>query len=103
MLKHMGRAGLVDPGMSRRQGDRLTDRPLVREMPRSPERPCPAGAACANPNAKEDARAFMRRVSAIEITNCPHCKAGRWRVIEHCPADRATLARLVPANSRGPP
>ena len=47
----------------------------------------------ANPQAREDAQAFMRRVAAIEIACCPHCRLGRWRVVEHRGADRAALAR----------
>jgi hypothetical protein len=28
--------------------------------------------------AREDALALMRRVVAIEIASCPHCKLGHW-------------------------
>ena len=57
-----------------------------------------------NPQALEDAQAFMRRVAAIEIDCCPHCKTGRWRLIETLPADRQALARTPPiAACRGPP
>ena len=49
----------------------------------------------------------MRRVAAFEIECCAHCKTGRWRVVEHLPADRNALiciARTVlrPA-CRSPP
>ncbi len=57
----------------------------------------------ANPQAREDAQAFMRRVAAIEITQCPHCKTGHWRVVEQHGADRAALAALPPTACRGPP
>lgn len=57
----------------------------------------------ANPQAREDAQAFMRRVAAIDIACCPHCKRGRWCVIEETPADRAALAALLPTACRGPP
>ena len=57
----------------------------------------------ANPQAREDAQAFMRRVAALEIACCPHCKIGRWRVLEQLPADRAALAALTPTACRGPP
>jgi Putative transposase len=57
----------------------------------------------ANPRAVEDAQAFMRRVAAIEIECCPHCKLGRWRVIEQRGADRAALAASMPIGCRGPP
>ena len=39
------------------------------------------GMPAANPQAREDAQAFMRRVAAIDIGCCPHCKTGRWAVI----------------------
>ena len=57
----------------------------------------------ANPQAREDAQAFMRRVAAIEIDCCPHCKVGHWRVLEQVGADRAALAALGPTACRGPP
>ena len=57
----------------------------------------------ANPQAVEDAQAFMRRVAAIEIESCPHCKIGRLRVLELLGADRAALASIVAATCRGPP
>ena len=57
----------------------------------------------ANPQAREDAQAFMRRVAAIEISRCPHCESGHWRVIEQVLADRIALADIVPTACRGPP
>ena len=57
----------------------------------------------ANPQAREDAQAFMRRVAAIEIACCPHCKVGRWQLVGELPADRAALASISPAACRGPP
>jgi hypothetical protein len=54
----------------------------------------------ASPQAREDAQAFMRRVAAIEIERCPHCKTGRWRVVEHRAADRSLVAAAL---CRGPP
>ena len=42
----------------------------------------------ANPQACEDAQAFMRRVAAIDIDCCPHCSIGRWRVLQHVAADQ---------------
>jgi hypothetical protein len=53
--------------------------------------------------AREDAQAFMRRVAAIEIACCPHCKIGRWRLIRDQPANRAALALIGPTACRGPP
>ena len=57
----------------------------------------------ANPQAREDAQAFMRRVAAIEIGCCPHRKLGRWRVLEQLSADRSALAAALPASCHGPP
>ena len=54
-----------------------------------------------NPRALEDAQTFMRRVAAIEIERCPHCKIGRLRLVCEASADRLALAAL-PA-CRGPP
>jgi hypothetical protein len=57
----------------------------------------------ANPQAREDAQAFMRRVAAIEIQCCPHCRLGHWRVVEQRSADRAAIAAPTLAACRGPP
>ncbi len=57
----------------------------------------------ANPQAREDAQAFMRRVAAIEIACCPHCRQGRWIALEQVAADRAALAAMPPTACRGPP
>ena len=56
-----------------------------------------------NPWALEQAQDFMRRVAGIEIKRCPHCKLGRWRVIEDVPANRAALTALWPRATRAPP
>ena len=45
----------------------------------------------ANPQMREDAQAFMRRVAAIDIGCCPHCKLGRWAVIACVLPQRADL------------
>jgi hypothetical protein len=57
----------------------------------------------ANPKAREDAQSFMRRVAAIDIACCPHCKRGRWQLIQAQPPDRTALASIAPATCRGPP
>ena len=64
-------------------------------------KPLPMPAA--NRQAREDAQAFMRRVAAIEIACCPHCKAGRWLVVEQRSADHAAIAAPLLAACRGPP
>jgi len=56
-----------------------------------------------NPQAREDAQDFMRRVAAIEIACCPHCRQGRWIALESLAADRAALAAIAPTACRGPP
>jgi hypothetical protein len=57
----------------------------------------------ANPAAREDAQAFMRRVAAIEISRCPHCPSGRWLVVEQRMANSVAIKALVPTPCRGPP
>jgi Putative transposase/Transposase zinc-binding domain len=57
----------------------------------------------ANPQAREDAQAFMRRVAAIDVECCPHCRLGHWRVVEQRGADRAAMAAPTLAACRGPP
>ena len=57
----------------------------------------------ANPLATEDAQAFMRRVATLEIDTFPHCRHGRWHVVEVRQPDRAVLAAISPAACRGPP
>jgi hypothetical protein len=56
----------------------------------------------ANVQAREDAAAFMKRVAAIEISCCPHCRLGHWRTIEVLQvATRSRHSDAVPC--RGPP
>lgn len=57
----------------------------------------------ANPQAREDAQAFMRRVAAIQIERCPHCKIGHWRLLQQLPPERSALASITPTACRGPP
>jgi hypothetical protein len=58
----------------------------------------------ANPQACEDARAFMRRVATIDIDRCPHCSIGHWRVLQHVAADRPALTSIAtPTACWGPP
>ena len=59
----------------------------------------------ANPQAREDAQAFMRRVATLEIECCAHCKLGRWRLVEQRGADRAAIAAPTierPGRTHGP-
>lgn len=57
----------------------------------------------ANRQAREDAQAFMRRVAAIDLTRCTHCRLGHWCVVEHRAADRAAIAAPLLTACRGPP
>ena len=57
----------------------------------------------ANPQAREDAQAFMRRVAAIDLACCAHCKRGHWCVVEQRGADRATIAAPTLTACRDPP
>ena len=36
----------------------------------------------ANPQAREDAAAFLARVTQIDAAGCPHCGLGHWRTIQ---------------------
>lgn len=57
----------------------------------------------ANRQAREDAQAFMRRVAAMEIECCPHCKLGRWLVLQDIPPERPAQPSTARAACRGPP
>lgn len=56
-----------------------------------------------NPMAIEDARAFMRRVTGLEVGRCGQCGNGRWQLVCELPADRGALAQVPPRGCRGPP
>ncbi|MGZ3667418.1 MAG: IS91 family transposase [Ktedonobacterales bacterium] len=87
-FKRIRHYGLLAPAA---KTERLATARKLLAMPRS------------NPQAREDAQAFMRRVAAAEIGCCSHCKLGRWRVVELRDADRAAFAALMPIACRGPP
>jgi hypothetical protein len=89
-FKRIRHYGLLAPA---RKADRLGAARALLAMP------------APNPKAIEDAQTFMRRVAAIEIGCCPHCKVGHWQLVQQLPADRAALASNVPGAfaCRGPP
>jgi hypothetical protein len=89
-FKRIRHYGLLAPGT---KAQRLASARALLAMPQP------------NPLAVEDARAFMRRVAALDIQRCPHCRDGRWLVIEARAADRAALSALMPTSPgcRGPP
>ena len=56
----------------------------------------------------EDARAFMRRVAALEIDTCPQCRTGRLRLMQLLAPQRMAPQTSAPAQHaaatcRGPP
>jgi hypothetical protein len=55
-----------------------------------------------NPQACEDAQAFLRRVAAIELSRCPNCQHGRWVMVGWIAAQRPPPAEPA-SRCRGPP
>jgi hypothetical protein len=90
-FKRIRHYGLLSPAL---KAEQLAQARRLLEMP------------AANPQAKEDAEVFMRRVAALEIGRCQHCGLGQWRVL--CEAAPVRLAWPLPgvataSNCRGPP
>jgi hypothetical protein len=64
-----------------------------------------------DPQVVEDARAFMRRVAALDIATCPHCRTGHWVVVQEVAplpwrwpvSDDDRAANSQPINCRDPP
>ncbi|MGS5086237.1 transposase [Hydrogenophaga sp. A37] len=52
--------------------------------------------------ATEDAQAFVRRVAALEINTCPHCRGGRLCLVQLLPPQAGTAPHRA-AVCRGPP
>ena len=49
-------------------------------------------------------QAFMRRLAALEISTCPHCRNGRLRLVQVLAPQRSTTSGLHwGAACRGPP
>ena len=48
--------------------------------------PTPDARAC------EDAAAFLKRVTGIELSCCPHCRLGHWQTVQVLPPERASRA-----------
>lgn len=57
------------------------------------------------PNAAliEDARAFMKRIAAMDLARCPHCAGGTLRVVKDVAAEIKKLPRLAATHSGVPP
>ena len=50
----------------------------------------------------EDAAAFLKRVTGIEVSCCPHCRLGHWQTVQVLPRERGS--RAPPEHAcRGPP
>ena len=60
------------------------------------------GMPAANAKAYEDAAAFLKRVTGIEVSSCPHCRVGHWRTVQVLPPERSNRAPVDHA-CRGPP
>jgi hypothetical protein len=56
-----------------------------------------------NDLAMEDAHAFMRRISGLELLRCGRCASGHLQLLCERPADRSALAHVPPQVCRGPP
>ena len=57
-----------------------------------------------NPQAREDAAAFMNRVAGIESACCAHCRVGHWLTIDVLQAEpRAPNLATVPAGDHREP
>jgi hypothetical protein len=72
------------------KSERLTQARLALAMP------------AANAQACEDAAAFLKRVTGIDISCCPHCRLGHWRTVQVLPPERGSRAPGDHA-CRGPP
>jgi Putative transposase/Transposase zinc-binding domain len=60
----------------------------------------------ANPQAKESASDFMRRIKAIDVLRCPHCALGQLKIVQSISAPArlpAPGAQVQASGCRGPP
>jgi hypothetical protein len=86
-FKRIRHYGLLSPAI---KSERLAQARLALAMP------------AANAQAREDAAAFLKRVTGVEISCCPHCRLGQWRTVQVLPPERGSRAEAYPA-CRGPP
>jgi hypothetical protein len=63
------------------------------------------GMPAANPAIAEDVAQFMRRVAAIDILRCSHCRQGAWRAVLCQLPDRPAAHPAAPPapSGAGPP
>jgi len=85
-FKRIRHYGLLSPAA---KTERLTQARAALDMP------------AADPQAREDAAAFLKRVTGIEIACCRHCRVGHWRTIELLPPTRNQPHAAT--HCRGPP
>jgi hypothetical protein len=88
-FKRIRHYGLLAPAV---KSERMSQARALLEMPQS------------QPQALEDVQAFMRRVAALEIDTCPHCRVGRLRLVQLlAPQSGSMPDALGQAVCRGPP
>jgi hypothetical protein len=88
-FKRIRHYGLLAPAV---KSERMSQARALLDMPQS------------QPQAIEDAQAFMRRVAALEIDTCPHCLVGRLRLVQLLAPLRSTVPEIHRAMAcRGPP
>src|ERR1035438_2303507 len=86
-FKRIRHYGLLSPAI---KSERLAQARQALAMPQS------------NAQACEDAAAFLKRVTGIEVSCCPHCRSGHWRTVWVLPPERRARA-LCDTACRGPP
>ena len=88
-FKRIRHYGLLSPAL---KGERLAAARAALQLPQT------------DPQACEDAAAFLQRVAGIDIALCPHCRRGRWRTIEVlAPTPDNAASPDTAAQCRGPP
>ncbi len=88
-FKRIRNVGLLAPAS---KGERLSQARALLQMPQP------------QPQATWDAQAFMRRVAALEIDTCPHCRMGRLRLVQLLGPQRSrSTGPTREAACRGPP
>lgn len=88
-FKRIRHYGLLAPAV---KSERMSQARALLDMPQS------------QPQAIEDAQAFMRRVAALEVDICAHCQTGRLRLVQLLAPLRSTAPETHRATAcRGPP
>jgi hypothetical protein len=88
-FKRIRHYGLLAPAL---KSERLSQARSLLDMPQP------------QPQAIEDAQAFMRRVAELEIDTCPHCQTGRLRLVQLVAPMRDKAPQTYKGTAcRGPP